>query len=362
VTKLPGSRDDTTPIFGLTKDQLRPIIDNIVGDDKVISFDVTIEHRIQGFYGYSADKVVPTFTYTTQSSRIGTTTVFVKRFHRSGPAEAHQYTCLQKHSAPIPRMYGVMTDPNGREMLFLEYLAPIGDVQACEKFLNDLDQFRQLLAATAHFNSIHPSGEYAAQLPRKDVGKGLIDACATLERIWEHTCKGDLGDALKQLCSGSRSKLHQLQEYAVGLVEPIAQMEIGLIHSDIYPENTGWRQGQERQLLILDLEWIGFGPRFYDAASLLGAPDDLQPHCQRRDGLAYYYMEQYVRWGGTAEPLDRFMKEAAILWTAQTLNIMWFGLRHALDGRVDWTEDREEGRRFFRDGLHRDLSVLLRVV
>lgn len=361
MTKLSDSRSDVTPVFGLTKAQLRPIIDDIASDEPVVSFDVAIEHQVQGFCGYSAEKAIPTFIYTTRSGRTGRATVFVKWFHRTGPAEAHHYTYLQKHDAPIPRMYGVLTGPDGREMLFLEYLDPIGDVQACKQFMDDLHQFRQLLAVTARFNAIQPSGDYAAGLPRKDVGKGLTDACATLERVWEHACQGDLGDALKRLCSDSQNRLPELQTFARELIKPIAQMEIGLIHSDIYPENTGWRQ-RAGELLILDLEWIGFGPRFYDAASLLGAPDDSQPHHQRREELGKYYLEQYARCGGTSVYLDQFMKELPILWMAQTLNIMWFGLRHALDGCVDWTEDREEGRRFFRDGLYENLSALLREV
>lgn len=356
MNDVPGN-NDITPVFGLTKAQLRPIIGNIVSEP-VVSFDVTIERQVQGFSGYSADKVIPTVTYITQSGRMGRATVFVKRFHRTGPAEAHHYAALQKHDAPIPRMYGVMTDQDGKEMLFLEYLDPVGDVQASEHFADDLDQFRQLLAVTARFNAIEPSGEYAANLPRRDIDRGLGDACVTLEHIWDHACKGDLGDALKQLCSSSRDRLAQLQKFAMGLIEPVSQIEIGLIHGDIYPENTGWRR-ETGELLILDLEWIGFGPRFYDAARWLGAPDDLQPHCQRRAELAGYYLEQYVLQGGAAVPLERFMKEVSILWIAQILDIMWFRLRHALDGRVDWTEDREEGRRFFRDALYENLCVLL---
>ena len=358
MTEASGEYDNAIPVFGLTRAQLLPIIDNIVCDDTVVSFNVTMEHQVQGFCGYSAEKAIPTFTYTTQSGRMGRVTIFVKRFYRTGPAEAHHYTHLQKSQAPIPCMYGVLTDPDQREVLFLEYLDPIGDVHACEHFLDDPDHFRQCLAVTARFNTIKPSGEYTAQLPRKDVGKGLTDAVSTLSRIWEHACKGDLGNDLKQLCSGPRDKLRQLQTFASKLIEPIAQMEVGLIHSDIYPENTGWRRGK-KELLLLDLEWIGFGPRFYDAASLLGAPDEIQPHCQQRDEWAQYYLEQYVSWGGTPMPLDQFMEQVSVLWMAQTLNIMWFGLRHALDGRVDWTEDREEGRQFFRDHLLETLCVLL---
>jgi aminoglycoside/choline kinase family phosphotransferase len=191
------------------------------------------------------------------------------------------------------------------------------------------------------------------------VGKGLMDACITLKHIWEHGFKGDLGEDLKQFCSGSQGELRKLQAFAESLMEPVSQMETGLIHSDVYPENTGWRRGK-RELLILDLEWIGFGPRFYDAASLLGAPDELQPHHRKRDELARYYMERYARWGGEIAPLSEFMREISALWIAQTLGIMWFRLARALDGQVDWTEDREQGRRFFRDGLKEELSVLMR--
>lgn len=350
--------DDVTPIFGLTKAQLQPIADNIVSGDTVASFDVTIQHQIRGFCGYSAEKVIPTLKYTTQSGRTGNTTIFVKRFHRTGPAEAHHYIRLQKHNAPIPRMYGVLTGPDQREILFLEYLDPIGDVHECEHFLDDLQNCRRILAATAHFNTIRLSEDYATQLPRKDVVRGLTNAISTLGDIWEYAHRGDLGDALKKLCSGSSGRLHHLQSLASELTKPISRMETGLIHSDIYPENTGWRR-ETGELLILDLEFLGLGPRFYDVAGLLGAPDEIQPHYQERGELAKYYLREYTRCGGTTIPLDEFKREIAILWIARTLGIIWFSLRRALDGQVDWTEDREEGRRFFREALYKTLSVIL---
>jgi hypothetical protein len=356
MAKGSGNHIKVTPVFGLTKAQLQPIVDNIA-NQPVASFHITVRHQVQGFSGYSADKIIPTFTYTTESGCSGEATVFVKRFHRTGPAEAHHYVHLQKHDAPIPGMYGVMTDPDGRELLFLEYLDPIGDIQDSERFFDDIHNFRHCLAATAHFNAIKPSGEYADQLPRRDVRKGLSDACITLEHLWKHAYKNDLGDALKKLCFESQDELAQLQEFAVGLIEPIVKMGTGLIHGDIYPENTGWRRGT-KELLILDLEWIGFGPRFWDAAMLLGASGEMQPQQQHRDELARYYLEQYAHWGGEAPSLKQFAEDTSTLWVAQRLSMMWFGLRRALDGDADWTDDREEARRFFREGLYRELSVI----
>jgi hypothetical protein len=347
---------NSIPVFGLTKAQLQPIIDNIA-DQPVASFHITVQHQVQGFSGYSADKIIPTFTYTTESGHNGKATVFVKRFHRTGPAEAHHYVHLQKHDAPIPRMYGVMTDPDGRELLFLEYLDPIGDVQDSERFFDDIHNFRHCLAATAHFNATKPSGEYAVQLPCKDVRKALRNACITLEHLWEHACTGDLGDALKKLCSESQDKLLQIQEFAVGLIEPIVKMDTGLIHGDVYPENTGWRR-DTNELLILDLEWIGFGPRFWDAAMLLGAPDEMQHQHQRRDELSQHYLEQYAHWGGKAPSLKQFKEVTSTLWIAQRLSMIWFGLRRALDGDADWTDDPAETRQFFREGLYKELNAI----
>jgi len=353
------TENTVTPIFGLTTSQLRPIIENIAHNEPIASLDIAIEHQVQGYCGYSAEKVIPTFAYTTQSGNAGKISVFVKRFHRTGPAEAHHYINLRNHQAPIPRMYGVLTDTDGREILFLEYLEPIGDIQACEKFMDDLDNFRQCMAATAHFNAIQPSEEHVTQLPRKNIAQGLMDAAVTLERIWTHACNGELGDDLRHLCLASRNGLQQLQTFARDLMEPVLKMDTGLIHSDIYPENTGWRRVKE-ELLIIDLEWIGFGPRFYDAAGWLGAPHDLQLHRDQRRELSQYYMEQHIRWGGREVPLDQFMEESSVLWMAQMLTMLWFGLARGLDGRVDWTEDREAGRRASCEGLYKELSVLLR--
>jgi hypothetical protein len=360
MTEGTDNHANSTSVFRLTKAQLQPIVDSIA-NQPVASFHITVQHQVQGFSGYSADKVIPTFTYTTESGHRGKTTVFVKRFRRTGPAEAHHYVHLQEHSAPIPRMYGIMTDPDGRELLFLEHLDPIGDVQDSERFFDDIHNFRHCLEATAHFNAIKPDGEYAAQLPRKDVRKGLRDACITLEHLWEHACKGDLGEALEHLCLDSLTKLPQLQGFAIGLIEPIVKMDTGLIHGDVYPENTGWRRDTD-ELLILDLEWIGFGPRFWDAAMLLGAPEEMQHQHQRRDELAQYYLEQYAHWGGEAPSLKQFAEETSTLWIAQRLSMMWFGLRRALDGDADWTDDREEARQFFRDGLHKELTSILRIL
>lgn len=138
-------------------------------------------------------------------------------------------------------------------------------------------------------------------------------------------------------------------------------METGLAHTDFYPENTGWRR-ETGELLMIDLEFVGFAPLFYDVAGWIGAPDNIQKRCCPRRELAQYYLEQYARWGGCPVPLEQFLEDTRILWMASEFKMLGWRLGRALDGCVDWTDNREEGRRVFRDELQRDLSILLQQV
>ena len=355
-TEMTGNlQNDVTPVFGLTRSQLIPIISNAVPNEMLESFDISIEHQVQGYYGYQAEKIIPTFTYTTATGNAGKITIFIKKFYRKGPAEAHNYVLLEKYQAPIPRMYGTLTDADKREILFLEYLVPITDN---EKFLSDADQFHQFIDLAAHFNAIQLSQEFADQLSNLDISRRLIGADPILNKIWSLACKGELGDTLRQFCSGSKDKLRQLQMLTKQMIEPIERMELGLSHTDFYPENTGWRR-ETGELLMLDLEFAGLAPKFFDVAGWIGAPDDIQPRCGQRRELAQYYLEQYARYGGSPVSLEQFLDETYTLWMAGELRMLGWSLNRAIDGQVDWTNDREEGQRLCRDGLYKVLNDLL---
>lgn len=358
VSNLKHTKDDNekvTPVFGLTKSQLQPVVDNIAGET-VTSFDIGIEHQVKGHYGYGAEKVIPTFSYTTKSGGKGKVTIFIKHFHAPERTEAHHYVYLNRQQAPIPKMYGALTDSDQREIIFLEYLKPIDDLHPFHQFFSDLDRFQKFLAVAARFNAIKLLGKYATQLPRRDIGQWLMES--RLDSIWKHACKGELGDTIKQICSSSVDKLPRLEMLASKLIEPIKRMDIGLNHNDFYPDSTGWRR-DTNELLILDLETVGFAPRFYDVARWLGIPDDIQPRCCPRRELAQYYLKQYKYWGDSYVSIHQFIEEISILCMAQTFNMLWFRLRRALDGKVDWTEDRDEGRRIYREDLYKNLSFLL---
>jgi len=341
-------------IFGLSKSQILPILSNIVGD-KVLSFDININHQVQGYRGYSADKIIPTFTYITESGLTGEVTVFIKKFYDSGPVEVHHYVYLQKYNAPIPRMYGFLTDTEQHEILFLEYLEPIGDVEACRTFTSNIEHFRKLLSVAAKFNAIKPSDEYIEHLSYRNFDNGLKNAVSVLDDLFDHALKGELGNDLKQFCLESQHELSNLQKFTLSLINPINHIEIGLLHGDIYPENTCWNKDKS-ELIIIDFEHVGLGPRFYDVALWLGSPD----HIKKYNDLHQHYLGQYNDLSDKLVTLKDFVNEVFILWFAWNLTGLWFPLGRALDGLNDWTEDREEGRQFFRNELIETLSTILR--
>jgi hypothetical protein len=354
---------DVTGVFGLTREQLQPIVENAAGE-RVSSFDVNVEHEVEGHYGYQAEKVIPTFTYTTASGRCGRAVVFVKRFHEPGPREAHHYTRLAQHQAPIARMYGTLTTPDEREIIFIEFLTGAAGLHPFDRFVGDADSFLPFLALGARFHAIQPSDEYKAELYHQsagDVRRWLDNATQALERIWECAPEGELGDDLRDLCAASRGKLPRLQKLAADLAAPVSQMEVGLAHGDFYPDQA-LRREQTGEVLLVDLEGVAMRPRFFDVGRWIGAPDEVQPRCLPQEELARHYLAERARWGGPVVPLSEFLEETRLLGLADALMMLSFDTGRALDGKVDWTEDRDEGRRVFREEVHRQVSILLHAI
>ena len=362
-TDEPQSTGPATPIFGLKEEQLLALVESIA-DEPVESFGVSIEHEVTGHYGYQAEKLIPTFAYLTRSGQTGTTAAFAKFFREPGPREAHHYTYLAQHQAPIPRMYGTVMGPDEREIIFLEYLRPAGDLHPFRWFFSDEDRLRHFLALAARFNAIRPSEEYETRLyhqPIGDVCRWLNNGAEALGRIWERAATGELGPTLRDLCAASGEKLPLLQGLAADLVAPVSRMAVGLVHGDYYPDSTGWRR-DTGELLMVDLEGVRLAPRFSDVGRWLGAPDAVQPRCLPREELARHYLAEYARWGGSAVPLEQFLEETRLLCLKDALKMLPFAFNRALDGGVDWTRDREEGRRVYRDEVHGHLTILLREV
>jgi hypothetical protein len=311
-------------IFGLRKSQLQPIVDCAAGEP-VVSFEMDIRDVDLYNYGIRGEKLIATFTYMTAPGRAGQVNVFVKQ-QASGFSESHHYYYLAKHQAPIPKMYGALTNENKQEIIFIEYLDTDSDYNAMLKDPGQYDpgEFREFLALIARFNAIQPSQEYRVHLPYKpyqDVQKYL----SSFNQVWTHACRGDFGESVKQLCANFPNQLSQIKEFLEQLVSVVGQMEPGLCHRDFAPCHAG-RSTRTGELLLFDLSDVAFVPRFWDVAGLcgvaawcLGAPDDPHPYGIFPKKLAEYYLEEYVHWGGCPVLIDRLLEETKVLYFARTL-------------------------------------------
>jgi hypothetical protein len=244
------------------------------------------------------------------------------------------------------------------ELIVLEYAEPIHECMPFARFLADRERLGQFLAAVARFNAIWPDEEYAAELSTRSFRKPLQNATATLDDLWQRGRAGELGADLKRLCERRRDARPRLKSLALELIEPVAKMKTGLCHNDLAPDCVGWREGSA-DALILDLESVGFAPRFADVAEWCGSPEGFPPICRPRAELGGHYLTHYTRAGGGPATLAELLAETRILWTAETLGMLWFSLNRSLDGRVDFTADREQGRRVYRTELSRTLTGLL---
>jgi hypothetical protein len=253
--RVQRERDGPTQVFGLTRDALWPVVEN-VASEPVETFDVTIAHAVRGHYGYGAKKLIPTFRYTTKSGRIGSQTVFVKWFEAPGPREAHHYKCLGAIGAPIARMYGSLANAEGGEMVFLEYLAPIDDIEPFDRFCEQAEQFRRFLSVAARFS-------------------------------------------------------------------------------------------------------VGYFPQFWDVARWVGPAIEVGSSDGVCEDVAAFYLSEHRRWGGGEIAVSDFVAQVQVLAVASGLMMLPFAFRRALDGQVDWTDDREEGRRLYRTRLQRILTRLM---
>jgi len=344
-------------IFGLGLAQLQSILDNIAGD-RVISCAAAAGRELQGHRGYSAEKMIATLSWVTESGRAGETPVFVKWFHRGGPHEARHYEWLSACGAPIARMYGSLLTPDNREMLFLECLSHVDAMVPFDEFLLDSGQFLPFVSAAARFNAVRPPAEYVSSLPVWNCAEVLAGGHSVLDSLWARASGGHLGRRLADLCAGHAGEVNCVHDAIEKVMGPIGGMETGLCHNDFWPDST-CRHPAKGESVVIDLESVGIAPRFRDIARWLGAAMEGQRSCISPRDAAEFYLREYDRAGGPSLPVSQLLAEAPLLHFAGLVEMLWFSLARAMDGRVDWTNNVEEGREVFREQLLRTTRTLL---
>ncbi len=360
--KPTADRDDDAPtVFGFSNDDLAPVVECIAGE-AVKTFHISVEHEITGHCGYGGTKMVPTFHFVTEAGQADDRVVFVKRFREPGHGEATHYEHLASLGAPISRMYGHLTDSSGGEVIFLEYLEPTPDIHPFDDFVRDAVRFREFLSVSARFSGLSPTGEYAKNLRRFDyeqIARRVRDAIGTLDAICRDAEAGLLDQEMARFCRDERGLTGSLAVAGESWLQSVKGMELALAHGDFYPDHAGMRR-ETGEMLLVDLEGVGHFPQFWDVARWLGPPVEVGVDECPREELGAFYLSEHQRHGGAMIDLERFRAIVSVLAVASGFMMVPFTYRRALDGKVDWTDDVDEGRRCSREQLHRKLSGLLR--
>jgi hypothetical protein len=345
--------NDVTPVFGLTNEQLWPIVEDVAGET-VSSFEVVMDQTQPIPHAAGKEVMTPTFTYATEAGGAGRTTVFAKRclYRPNGPSELQQYRFLTAHQAPIPRMYGVVVDCDERDVLFIEH------VDKSQEALShhSMERRREFFGLMARFHAITPSPEYQAWLEQAywALPQELQKAESLLERTWKSARAGELGRSLQEFCSSRDSGLRQLKSLARHVVDRCLSMPQGLIHTDILStENVGRLHSGE--LVVLDVEWVRMGPRYYDAGKWLGRPPERWPAGIAQTELARHFLNEYARWGGDPPSLSAFLDDVHILGLAENLRDLNWYWGHGFP----MVAGDPERRNSMLDSMYRSLTMLL---
>ena len=314
-------------IFDITKDRLLPIVSN-VASEKVDSFSIRFDHQKTSPNGIMGEYLIPTITCQTESGDSLEFTLFVRRRKRAdeGRLQAHHYAFLSKNGVPIPRLYGVLSDSQGREVLFLEHLDEFA--VSDDAFYEDTNTLIKYLEIMAKFNSVKPTVEYAA-----DVGRDMADRDFTmnwktwlpwsiyvLDHVEKYAEKHLLGEQIMRFCQSNQAEIKILKRIALKLIHVVPNLPVGLIHGDFLPGNMGWRRNP-RELVVFDFEDILFDTRLYDIAFVLGGWDIEGKHSAKQHDLAEIYLNTYFHCGGSNIGIEDFIREITLVWYARKLNL-----------------------------------------
>lgn len=353
-------KSNISPIFEIPFIQLQPIVNKIAGEP-IDSFEVQIKHKKVGPSGICGDYLVPTITYLTKSGKSDDITIFVRRPHRKRPGslQQHHYEYLSNQNVPIPEVYGVITDDEGREVLFLEYLEEIVEE---EEFLDDEDRAKEFLSLMAQFNTVKLTLDYIAELGRDMARRKwslnwniwLTWSIHALDILKERAYKEEMGKPLKKLFLTSEDKLNKLKILSKELMDHVNRFNKGYIHGDFHPANIGWRRSN-KGLVLFDFEDVMIDVRFYDIAMYLGAPDNTEKRCDTRYNLAEYYLKQYHDFTGESIDIEKFLKEIYIIWLSWKSN-PW-------DPRFDasevWEKATKKEKQKRSEQIHKHLDMLI---
>ncbi len=336
-------------IFNKYYYEVLPILENAAQDGTIVSYTIKEENEIWGMRGYSAEKSIPTFYYNTKSGGRGSVVIFVKHM-TCGKPEAPFFKLLSEMGLPVPKYYGHLMDQHGEEIIFMEYLKEIG-VDHTNEF-----EVQQFVGIVARFNAVNIH-ELRLENPDRKVSDFDMDQwIENLRKVYENGLSGKIGSYIQNFCKTNPREDVFPDKWVSCVYENIVKMKVGLNHNDPGYQNIGWRKNR-KDILFFDLHNVGLAPRFSDISKVMAwlnaAKTSMSNHA-----IASLYLKEYARWGGQIISLDDFLEEIRWMTIANDLSILPFQLMQSLSGKVDYTDNIEEGKKANQVWLLKGLNSL----
>ena len=318
--------EDLLTQFALDESQVLALLESIVGNP-LAGFTVSLPDPETT---HGDDKKLVDFRCLLPNGKAIRKTVFVKKCVWKGKSEAVHYRYLAAEGVPTPRLYGVVPNAAGVEVVFLEPVTGTGFDEHSEA------EWREMLSLLARFNACPITAEYALYLhPYEQVGQ--IDADFWVTGLSAYLSDGQIESGLRA-CGVSESELLWLTQAARLVFAEVEAQPVRLLHQDFHPDNFGWR-GAWEEMVVFDLHKNSLGPRFADAAPYLGLPDwsgrrvfldgPEEATSTRREALTQHYLAEYARFGAAQVLMEVFRAETTALFWAHKVSVLpWLAKRN----------------------------------
>jgi hypothetical protein len=179
---------DDLDLFGFTRESVAPFAERAIGAPlRTFASEVRGIDALPGTdeYGVCGEKRIVTFTAVDVDGRERRAEVFVKLANKGCEESAH-FVELSRHGAPIPRYYGALAHPDGREAVFSELLDPL----LTWNDWNDPDTHDEFVSAIARLNAITLSDGYRRSLTRDHVRRDMNAAVEIVSEAWRLAVDG----------------------------------------------------------------------------------------------------------------------------------------------------------------------------
>jgi len=251
----------------------------------------------------------------------------------------------------LPEFYGHYLDEKGREVLILEYIPRVGYSYESDEATTEW------ISLVARFNSIALSSVDGVSLRKGDWGVWLIDGSVEtqFEEVMRCAAESLIGDELGAFCQAQESKIRSLGGFARRLHDVVTDMPKALCNEELHP---GWRA--DGTLVAFDLHCTRASPRFLDISNYIGEPESqaiwgraLSPRMK----WARVYGEALAAAGGPSVDAATILHESRLVWMAFSFQLAWC-LQVAIDGKINWSEDREKNKASARSKILAQLAYL----